>query len=204
MTCFELGCMPGGFLLYFAKEFGYRVGGIDWGPGLPRLRGLLEGEGAEVVDLIQADFLQFRNTSRYDVVASFGFVEHFSDSADAVRKQLSLVNDGGFGVVEIPNLAGLMGALRAVADPQDFSRHNLELMNPHSLRLIFQECGFRILFCDYFRTVDFWLGRTMRSQALAITIWPVVKALELLHLDNVPNRELSPYVVCVGRRLGRP
>src|SRR5262245_46611715 len=76
--CFEIGCYPGNFLIWLAQEFGYTVSGIDATPSVKdRMPQRLALHGIKTGEFQQADFLTFTPTRTYDVVCSFGFIEHF-------------------------------------------------------------------------------------------------------------------------------
>src|SRR5713101_7012934 len=77
-TCFEVGCYPGNFLIHLGRRFGYEVSGIDATPFVltrmpPRFQGVKVGR------FYQGDFLQFQPPGLFDVVCSFGFIEHFTN-----------------------------------------------------------------------------------------------------------------------------
>lgn len=102
----EVGCAPGSWMAYFARQFGYRVAGVEYAAlaqekTQENLR-LLGVEGR--VDL--ADFLDFEGGA-YDVVFSYGFVEHFEDPAPVFDRLIRLCKPGGIVVTAIPSLGGL-------------------------------------------------------------------------------------------------
>lgn len=78
----ELGCGGSAFLPYFAHQFGFDVSGIDYsesGCDLARQMCVANNISARVVC---ADFFHApaEMMESFDVVASFGVVEHFSDT----------------------------------------------------------------------------------------------------------------------------
>lgn len=73
----EIGCFPGRFLYYFAKQFDFRVHGLDFVPQAADIPCWLAALGVEARVTV-ADFFLFKPERGYDVVASFGFVEHFA------------------------------------------------------------------------------------------------------------------------------
>lgn len=200
MRLMELGCGGGNFLLYFGREFQYIVSGIDWCPGLDELKTVLEREGVKVGRLVEADFLNYHSDEEFDVVASFGFIEHFDDSVRIVRRQLKMVRPGGYAIIEVPHFKGIQGFLRRIIDSKDFHRHNIELMSPTRVRRIVESEGFHILYCDYFKTFRFWAGDSFFSKFVATLSERIEITLRILRMDNIPNRPFSPYVVCIARK----
>ena len=86
------------------------------------------------IDLRRDDF--FNNglpKQGFDVVASFGFIEHFDDPREAVAKHIELVRPGGIALITVPNYGGLYGSLQRWCDPVNLALHNLEIMNPAAL-----------------------------------------------------------------------
>jgi 2-polyprenyl-3-methyl-5-hydroxy-6-metoxy-1,4-benzoquinol methylase len=122
----EVGCYPGRFMWYFNRCFGYRVEGIDYiGWCCARTRELLSDEGVEA-GIRHLDFLAWEpgEEERWDVVASFGFVEHFEDYPTIIEKHARLVRPGGWLVLEVPNHTGFYGRLLHLLQPQAWNMHN--------------------------------------------------------------------------------
>jgi len=207
----EIGCFPGTYMAYLGQRFGYRVSGIDFLPDLERIRAPLERAGVEVDTLFGADFLSFESDRRWDVVASFGFIEHFEDVEGVLDAHLRLLRPGGHLVIQVPHFGGLHRLLRRALEPELLASHNLEAMRPRSYARWLEDRGLEILYCDYFRTFDFWLSSSApileerfapRHRAI---MWATVAARALLRstrLEHVPNRWLSPFVLVVARAPG--
>jgi len=130
LSLLEVGCYPGRFLWYFSRYFGYRVEGIDYIDWCCEKTGeLLKAAGVEA-RVHQKDFLTWEPTEqeRWDVVSSFGFVEHFEDYTAIVARHARLVRPGGFLVLEIPNHTGLYGGILKRMDHAAWLAHShLEL-----------------------------------------------------------------------------
>ena len=87
----EVGCYPGRYLWYFHKYFGYSVEGMEYVKSCAsRCQDLMEQRGVPA-NIFHADFFKFtvdNPENRWDVVASFGLIEHFSDTRDVVERHL--------------------------------------------------------------------------------------------------------------------
>src|ERR1051325_6561309 len=103
-SAIEIGCVPGNYMVYLNKEFGYRVDGIDYSEKLDHVRANLEYNGIHNSRLFAGDFFDFVPPERYDLVFSGGFVEHFDDHELVVRKHAELAKPGGLVVIFVPNL----------------------------------------------------------------------------------------------------
>src|ERR1700730_3165409 len=76
----EIGCAPGRWLAFLSREFNLGVSGIEYTTdGAAATRRNLELLGVKNADIREADFLTATPSPKYDVVVSFGFVEHFTD-----------------------------------------------------------------------------------------------------------------------------
>lgn len=206
----EIGCYPGTYLLQLGSQFGYRMSGIDFVPEVSKLREPLEAKGVRVGQLIQADFLQYESKHSYDVVASFGFVEHFENLELLLTKHAALVKPGGLLIVEVPHFRGLHYWLRRGLEPELLTTHNLRAMVPSFYRDWLDRNGFSTLYCNYFMTFDFWLSSSAPLLTTRIApkhravVWAsrLAKiALRRLHLEHVPNPWFSPYIVVVARKV---
>jgi len=205
----EIGCYPGTYLLQLGSRYGYRMSGIDFIPGISKMRQPLERNGVRVDELIEADFLQYKPTRTYDVVTSFGFIEHFKDLELLLTKHAALVKPGGLLAIAVPHFHGIHYWLRRNLEPDLLETHNLDAMVPSTYRHWLERNGFSILYCDYFMTFDFWLSSSapILDQRFApkhrAVVWSVKLAkyaLRRLNLEHIPNRWFSPYVVVVARK----
>ena len=138
----EVGCAPGGFLLFFHRRFGVKVDGMDYSrEGCRQTRATL-AQSRIKGKIVHADFFnpeyQRRNAGRYDAVFSAGFIEHFDDIRPAVAGHFRLAKRGGFVLCTVPNLRGVNKLLtpRAI-----LSIHNLDVMSPDVLRREFSRHG---------------------------------------------------------------
>lgn len=122
----EVGCHPGRYLWYFRKYFDYRVAGIEYAPrACERTRQTLAHRDIPA-DVIQADLFTYRidDADRYDVVASFGVVEHFVDIVPPLQAHVNLLKPGGYLVITTPNHHGVNGPLLRWLQPDVYTVHN--------------------------------------------------------------------------------
>lgn len=193
----EVGCVPGNYLVYLAKEFGYRVSGIDYSDHMPYVEGNLRFNGIGDAELFRADLFQFEPPRRYDLVFSQGFVEHFDDYKSVVQKHADLAAPGGLVVIIVPNLTHIHRILCGTFAPDILSVHRFPLMHAQVLRKTLAEAGLEVLHCKYnktFRPVyNLPRGVDLCSRALQ-------KGLRILKLDNVGNRFASPYLISISRK----
>ena len=126
-TCFEVGCYPGMFLAYLGLEHEFTVSGIDATPQVTdRLVRHLEKLGVRVGTLHHGNVFTFVSPERYDVVCSFGFIEHFAHVDNVIGRHVALLKPGGTLVLTCPNFRGLQYVLHRLLDSENLARHPSE------------------------------------------------------------------------------
>ncbi|MDH5720418.1 MAG: class I SAM-dependent methyltransferase [Spirochaetia bacterium] len=118
---FEIGCFPGRYLNYFYKMYGMKINGIEF---------LAFNKKKSAFKIYTGDFLQFHSKKKYDLVCSFGFVEHFKDFPFIIKKHIDIVNPNGIVLIVIPNFVhGLRFFIRRKLDKELFQIHFQNSMN---------------------------------------------------------------------------
>ncbi len=205
-TVFEVGCAPGRNLVYFHKEFKYRVAGVDYVKSLDSTWATLAANGVMDAKLYQADFFDFESRLDYDVVYSGGFVEHFEDFMPAIRRHAALVRREGYLVISVPNYTHLQYLLHSVFDGPNLRNHRFEIMKPAVLRSAVTACGLDVLACGPVGTFDFWIVnrgtgvRRLLARCAEGVAGRMCALLSLLRMSKLGSVWLSPVVVCVARK----
>jgi 2-polyprenyl-3-methyl-5-hydroxy-6-metoxy-1,4-benzoquinol methylase len=109
INALEVGCASGRWMVRFAKEMKYHVYGIDYSnAGCRTAKANLDrcGIEAKVINgnlfdsAFQKNYYEF-----FDLVYSFGFIEHFTDTYNVLRAHLDLLESGGILIVTVPNFS---------------------------------------------------------------------------------------------------
>jgi len=202
-TCFEVGCYPGGYLVYLGKKFNYTVYGIDRTPYInSRLPSFLNSENVKVGQFFNEDFIHFKSSKTYDVVCSFGFIEHFSDLDTIVEKHINLVKPSGILILACPNFTRGQYIFHRLFDSKNLKRHVLENMNLHRWRDILMRNNMDILYDGYYKTIEFWtesFPQNNLSQRILNMILRTSTTID--HHIHVPNRWFSPYMISVSKKM---
>jgi SAM-dependent methyltransferase len=71
------------------------------------------------------DFFNYVRLHRsdFDVVLSFGFIEHFADVPAVLSAMAGALRPGGVLLATIPNLAGAYGPIQRAIDEQVWRKH---------------------------------------------------------------------------------
>jgi SAM-dependent methyltransferase len=154
-TAFEFGCFPARYLFEIGS-LGYVVNGCDRTPRVAdELPAWLSKNQIKTGQFFQCDFRQVPK-NRFDVVASFGFVEHFQDYLDVFRFHFEFVKPGGLVLVQFPNFRGaVQRVLRELFDKDNLDNHVVAAMNLTEYKKAAASFG-QVLFCGYYGGFDFW------------------------------------------------
>jgi 2-polyprenyl-3-methyl-5-hydroxy-6-metoxy-1,4-benzoquinol methylase len=200
-TCFEIGCYPGNFLIHLGRRFSYEVSGIDATPFvLTRMPDRLRHHGLKIGNIYQGDFLTIRSDRLYDVVCSFGFIEHFTNFEEVIDKHLHILAPGGTLIISCPNFRYAQFLFHRLLDPVNLRRHVLAAMDLNRWRKVLQKNGMETLHHDYYRTAGFWADTPRSGRLAAHAVYYVKRINQVIDLRiNYPNRFLSPYMISISR-----
>lgn len=159
----EIGCAPAKWLAFYGETFGAKVAGVEYsakGAELSRRNLMACGVDGTVHE---ADFFAFP-PAPYDLVLSFGFLEHFDDLAAVFARHAEFVRPGGRLVLGVPNFRGVNRAVQAYADPSYLALHNTRAMSPSLLRELGSANGLTVQYLGYLGGFDPSLLRLNRRR----------------------------------------
>ena len=201
-SCIEIGCFPGTYLAVLG-ELGYVLHGIDLAPGVDtELPQWFSNQGYRVGTFLRGDFLNYEFPDTYDLVCSFGFIEHFQEWRSVLAKHARLVRPGGRLVVTTPNFrGGLQHALHYTLDRQNYRRHFIASMHPGKWVKLIRYLGFDIEYMGYFGEFLFWVDKQQRNFLQRYLVGFITGHLD--DLRRVLPRDtfmVSPYCGVIARR----
>ena len=125
MKLLEVGCGNSSWLPYFRTKFGYEVWGIDYSKegvesALEKLS--LPGSDGNIIygDIFAQGLLQ---TNTFDIIVSFGLIEHFSDTSPLINRIVDLMKVNGVLLTSIPNFSGAMGKFQKLVNNELYLKH---------------------------------------------------------------------------------
>lgn len=204
-SCLEIGCYPGNFLIYFSKEFDYDVSGIDiiTSQMMKETRDHLQANGVTASELLCQDFMEYKPLKLYDLVCSFGFVEHFPNYEEIIIKHISMVKPGGTLIITCPNFWGLQYLAHLLFDRECLSSHVISSMNLRKWRRILKSNNMRLIYHNYYKTAGFVRGPdTPKTRYHRVSQRAFSNFCEMIE-DNVsyPNPLLSPYMISISEKI---
>lgn len=129
MKYMEIGCAPGKLLAWVASTYDVQASGLDYSnTGIANCRSLFKALQMDI-SLHHEDIFNHRLAAgTYDIVSSFGVIEHFDDPRQIVQCHVDLAKPGGLVIITVPNYRGIYGRLQRWCDPANLDLHNLDIM----------------------------------------------------------------------------
>ena len=199
----EIGSFPGPHLATFG-DLGYELNGIDFcadnSTGLPQW---LQREGFKTGNFWVSDFFEFTCDRQFDVVCSFGFIEHFLNYDEVIAKHAALVKKGGHLLITTPNFrGGVQYMLHKHFDKENLALHNVESMQPSIWAHQLKELGFEVIYQGYFGSFWFWRGDEKLSFIKRKMLWFIERIVPRIRKLIKADSELwSAYCGIVARKL---
>jgi 2-polyprenyl-3-methyl-5-hydroxy-6-metoxy-1,4-benzoquinol methylase len=196
----EIGCAPGKLLAWTAWKFKANVSGLDYSDnGMRSAKELFSALDLQAdlrcEDLFQNSFLK----ESFDLVTSFGLIEHFENPLEVIQKHIELLKPGGVAVIAIPNYGGIYGQIQKKIDKENLLIHNLKIMTPLELSTTFiadNEFEHRTF---YFGKPSIWI--LSLNKIFDPTIAKVFSLTFSLIVSLFPKiNKLSPLIVLEVRR----
>lgn len=209
----EIGCAFSPWLPYFAREWGFRVAGLDYSAfGCRQTQRFLAREGVPGCIFHQDLFApRPEQLQGYEVVFSNGVVEHFADPGAVVAQMGAYLRPGGLMITLVPNLTGLLGRLQSLLGPQVLATHTpltlAELAEMH------RRAGLSPVLCRHLAFLHFAVvnpdGRgSRRRRKLLLQVLKGLSAASALLRRLFPRLAPTPvtaaYLLCLAVKPGLP
>lgn len=130
----EVGCAPGKWLSFFAKEYQCQVTGVEYiSEAAHKTIENLEHQHIKKYEILTADFFKSEFKKKFKVVMSFGFIEHFDNYEEVLDRHLQLLEKQGYLIIGIPRFIGINYLMQKCIDTQIthklLTTHNLKTMH---------------------------------------------------------------------------
>jgi len=201
----EVGCAPGDVSAFICSRISLVPEGVEFSPSADLYLQTMARSGIHNARLHRCDVREFRPTEPYDIVASFGLVEHFDDPQVILDEHDRLLRPGGLCVVVIPSFRGIQFAYHYLFDRTDLRRHNIASMDPDVFRRFAGRRSHHVLELRHVGRLRFFNvdlgGGFVRRWARRIGSRAVRDAARLLG-PTLPEGHpfLAPWLVYVARK----
>jgi 2-polyprenyl-3-methyl-5-hydroxy-6-metoxy-1,4-benzoquinol methylase len=208
----EIGAGDSYWLPYFAKQHpSSRFTGMDFSQaGCDKLAKRVAAFSLSNVDICQQDMFSMESDlqGKFDLVMSFGVVEHFTDLSNVLMSKCLYLKDEGYMFSVIPNMAGLIGSLTKLFNREIYNAHN-----PHDLTSFLKchhKAGLTIISGGYLGSTNFGVLSSCFEKKAGLSWQAYVfltrlsKAIFLIEkkLGNLPvSRVFSPYIFAISRAI---
>ena len=182
-TSIELGGFPGSFSVYLTKYCRMKATLLDYFIHRQTIASLLEKNGLKPddIEIVEEDVFSYMPKNDYDLVCSFGFIEHFTDLEKVLQSHLKFMKAGGTLLVTLPNFCGINGLLQKVFDPANLAIHNLAVMDLTLLRGQLYNLGMEDIRVEYYPSTQVWLeGLRKRNLIVRAIVRIVNESVKLL------------------------
>ena len=202
----EIGCAPGRWLSFLAKEFGMIPSGIDYSAeGIEATRRNFEYLNLRFGELRSADFLTAEPFEKYDMVISLGFIEHFDNPDDIVAKHLGWLKPGGMLILGVPNFRGIYEPIQKILSNNILEKHNLEIMTLGYFRSLASKFNLELLSASYLGSFEpcLFIDENEKPNFFHILINHFLQLSKKIRkwkaLDHINNKFISSYILATYR-----
>jgi len=202
----EIGSGDGRLVKKIAHLLGYNPFGIEYSKSGARAA-QLEGVETVIGDAFDKNLLE-KYFETFDIVFSYGFIEHIYPPQKAVNIHLSMLKKGGYFFIQIPRLRGFNYWKAKIFRPDLLPLHNLKLMEEEAMREACQREDVEEIFCRKYGTLKLRVPTEYKNIR-----WYIIKLLSLVELTLSPALRLmfgrrgfetklfSPSVIFIGRKI---
>jgi 2-polyprenyl-3-methyl-5-hydroxy-6-metoxy-1,4-benzoquinol methylase len=204
----EIGCANSIWPVYFNQYFQAEVYGLDYSEvGCEKSRSLLKhynipGE-ISCADLFSPPVEML---GKFDVVISFGVVEHFENTSNCLKSCAAFVKSGGILVTLVPNIPSIIGLIQKRVDRAVYDVH--VPLTKKMFRAAHQNAELDLQSCDYFMSINLnvvssgsFSSHPLNSylrHALSI-VSKICWILENFSIKLPKNKFTSPYLIAVAK-----
>lgn len=200
LRSFELGCYPGRYLAVMG-EMGHELNGCDLTPMVGNLAGWCSKSGYRTGRFEQRDVFSLDESDHYDIVASFGLIEHFGNWEELFSRHIKLLALNGYLVITTPNFKSpLQYILHKTLDAENLKIHNLQSMDPVKWAGLAKDAGLEVIFYGGIGRFEFWAGAQRRNLIQKILLRLVRATKPLWRFAPAGTLSLAPYYGIIARR----
>jgi SAM-dependent methyltransferase len=201
----EIGCGDGKLLNKFASMLDCKPYGIEYSKEASKIA---KKNGIKVIvrDAFDKDIAK-KYKNYFDIIFSYGFIEHIIPPKKAIALHLKLLKPGGYLIIQIPRFKGFNFWKLKLFRPELIPFHNLEIMNKDILEKICTTSKINKIFCSNYGTLK--LRLPMDKKNLRYYLLKTISKLDYLinptlrlifKGKGVETNFFSPAVIFIGKK----
>ena len=193
----EIGGFPGKYPIYLKKYFGHNVTIFDYVivPGVVDKMCAANDLPPDSFKVIEGDFFSENLDEKYDVAFSIGFIEHFGNTEEIIRRHLRLVKPSGTVIITLPNFRGVNGLVQRIFDRKLYRAHNIGIMRLSVLKECCKNAGLTRFEVFYSEKPRLWMDRTAKGGYLVRGVVSRISRIIGRFRSKKGGRWLSPFIV---------
>lgn len=160
----EIGGFPGNMLVHFYKKKNCKITLFDFYIDKNIIQKVEEINElpSNTINYIEGDFFAIKPIDSYDIVCSFGFIEHFLDTKNVIKRHLDILKPGGQLIITLPNFSGINGWIQKKIDLENYQKHNINCMNKDYLEDIMKSFGLNNFEVQYIGKPAVWVEKSIK------------------------------------------
>lgn len=209
----EIGCANSIWPIYFHQYHNAEVFGLDYSEiGCEKSRRLFKHFKVHGT-IYQEDLFSPPESlkNKFDMVCSFGVVEHFENTSDCIKACSAFLKPGGTLVTVIPNIPSIIGFLQKRVDRAIYDIH--VPLTKKKFAKAHGDAKLNLQSCNHFMSIHLGIVVSEKfanrpwnkylRKALAIPT-KILWAIERYGLRIPKNKLTSPYIVAVAQKESIP
>lgn len=201
----EIGSGDGKLLKKFAEMLNMEPTGIEYSKEAAKIA-RKNGIKTIVADAFDKKFLE-KYKNHFDVVFSYGFLEHILPPEKAAKIHYDILKPGGYVIIQIPRFKGFNLLKVKFLRPNLIPLHNLSVMNEDKLEKACKDPRIEKIFCKNYGTFKFRFPmdeKNFKYQLLKMACYLeyfLNPCFRILFGDRgFETYPLSPAVMFIGRK----
>lgn len=201
----EIGFGDGKLLKKIADRFNYDPWGIEYSKEAVQTA---EKEVHGILGDIFDETLANQYKEKFDIVFSYGFIEHIIPPEKAVQAHLNVLKPGGLLVLQIPRFKKFNWLKAKLFRPDLLPLHNLTIMEQEALSDLGKKADLQEVFCSNYGTLklrlpmakkDAWYYALKTICLLEYIFNPLLRLI--FGKQGLETRLFSPAVMYIGKKL---
>jgi len=207
LNALEIGCAPGRWMEFVYRKLNYRIDGFEYLETASKKTSenlLLCNVPQKHFKVVTEDFLVVEPNEKYDLVMSFGFIEHFDNYKEIFEKHLKYTKKDGYTVVGMPNFRGLNYYVQLLIDKISGSKmienHNIDMMDKNKMLQMIKETGQELIYIDYIGGFEFALFNMndIKNPLMRISVKLMNKFFSYIFYST-KKRYLASYMIFITK-----